>query len=77
MLVPVESDVSLLEALLDKGIDVPNLCRQGVCGECRLAVRGGRIDHRDLFLTEQEKAAGESIMPCVSRSVGDLLELEL
>lgn len=77
MLVPVETDVSLLEALLDKGIDVPNLCRQGVCGECRLSVRGGQLDHRDLFLTEQEKAAGDSIMPCVSRSVGDLLELEL
>lgn len=77
MLVPVQSGTSLLEALLDKGIDVPNLCRQGVCGECRLSVRGGRIEHRDMYLTDEEKAAGDCIMPCVSRSSGDLLELEL
>ncbi|QZS58820.1 PDR/VanB family oxidoreductase [Rhodococcus opacus] len=77
MIVPVPSGTSLLEALLDKGINVPNLCRQGVCGECRLPVRGGEIEHRDLFLTEEEKASGESIMPCVSRSAGDRLELDL
>ncbi|KAF0965925.1 PDR/VanB family oxidoreductase [Rhodococcus sp. T7] len=77
MIVPVPSGTSLLEALLDKGITVPNLCRQGVCGECRLSVRGGEVEHRDLFLTDEEKASGDSIMPCVSRAVGDRLELEL
>ncbi|MFC9554865.1 PDR/VanB family oxidoreductase [Rhodococcus sp. NPDC056960] len=77
MIIPVPSGTSLLEALLDKGINVPNLCRQGVCGECRLSVRGGRIEHRDMFLTEDEKASGDSIMPCVSRAVGDRLELDL
>ncbi|BAH50794.1 PDR/VanB family oxidoreductase [Rhodococcus opacus] len=77
MIVPVPSGTSLLEALLDKGITVPNLCRQGVCGECRLSVRGGEVEHRDMFLTDEEKASGDSIMPCVSRAVGDRLELEL
>ncbi|OZD81347.1 oxidoreductase [Rhodococcus sp. 05-339-2] len=77
LLVPVRSESSLLEALLDKGVAVPNLCRQGVCGECRLTVRGGQVEHRDLFLTDTEKAAGDSMMPCVSRATGDLLELEL
>jgi ferredoxin-NADP reductase len=77
VLVPVASEVSLLEALLDKGIEVPNLCRQGICGECKLSVLDGRIDHRDSYLTDEDKAAGDTIMPCVSRSVGDLLELDL
>uniref|UniRef100_UPI003555E938 PDR/VanB family oxidoreductase n=1 Tax=Rhodococcus qingshengii TaxID=334542 RepID=UPI003555E938 len=77
MLVPVPSGVSLLEALLSKGIEVPNLCRQGVCGECKLPVRGGSIDHRDLYLTDDDKAAGDCIMPCVSRAAGDLVELDL
>ncbi|MGC0366403.1 ferredoxin-NADP reductase [Rhodococcus sp. 27YEA15] len=77
MIVPVPSGTSLLDVLLDKGINVPNLCRQGVCGECRLSVRGGRIEHRDLYLSEDEKASGDSMMPCVSRAAGDLLELEL
>ncbi|MFF5033037.1 PDR/VanB family oxidoreductase [Nocardia salmonicida] len=76
-LVPVGADTSLLEALLARGIAVPNLCRQGVCGECRLTVRGGGIDHRDTYLTDDERAAGDVMMPCVSRAVGDRVELEL
>ncbi|APE34810.1 oxidoreductase [Nocardia mangyaensis] len=76
-LVPVGAETSLLEALLARGIAVPNLCRQGVCGECKLTVRGGGIDHRDTYLTDDERAAGDAMMPCVSRAVGDRVELEL
>ncbi|GAB2514024.1 PDR/VanB family oxidoreductase [Nocardia heshunensis] len=77
LLVPVAPESTLLDALLAKGIRVPNLCRQGVCGECRLGVRGGGIEHRDHYLTEDERAAGDALMACVSRAAGDLLELEL
>jgi dimethylamine monooxygenase subunit B len=77
MLVPVASGVTLLDALLAKGVNVANLCRQGVCGECRLTVRRGRPAHRDHYLTEDERAAGDALMACVSRAETDLLELEL
>lgn len=77
VLVPVAPGTSLLDALLAKGIDVANMCRQGVCGECRLPVRGGGIDHRDHYLTDEERAVGDSLMACVSRAAGDLVELEL
>jgi dimethylamine monooxygenase subunit B len=73
----VDSGVSLLAALLARGVDVPNLCRQGVCGECRIGVVAGEILHRDLYLSERERAAGESMMCCVSRSAGTRLELAL
>jgi len=73
----VESGVSLLTALLARGVDVPNLCRRGVCGECRITVAAGEILHRDLYLNERERAAGESMMCCVSRAAGTRLELSL
>ncbi|UXA16439.1 PDR/VanB family oxidoreductase [Mycobacterium sp. SMC-4] len=73
----VESGVSLLEALESRGIDVPNLCRQGVCGECRIPVSGGTVTHRDLFLSDDEKNAGDSMMACVSRAANQSLELDL
>jgi len=73
----VESGVSLLTALLERGVDVPNLCRRGVCGECRVTVGAGEILHRDLYLSERERATGEAIMCCVSRAVGTRLELVL
>jgi dimethylamine monooxygenase subunit B len=76
-LVPVAPGETLLEALLARGIEVANLCRQGVCGECRLPVRGGRIEHRDHYLSDDERSTGEAIMACVSRAAGEQLELDL
>ncbi|AQT80673.1 oxidoreductase [Mycolicibacterium litorale] len=72
----VESGVSLLEALEAHGLPVPNMCRQGVCGECRISVRSGNVVHRDLYLSEAERDAGDVMMACVSRADGPL-ELEL
>ena len=73
----VPSGTSLLDALDDIGVAVPSLCRQGVCGECRIPVAGGRPLHRDLFLTDEEKSAGDALMSCVSRCDGDFLEVPL
>ncbi|WP_138734549.1 PDR/VanB family oxidoreductase [Modestobacter excelsi] len=75
--VVVPSGVSLLAALEGEGVRVPNMCRQGVCGECRVPVLAGLPLHRDLFLSEAERAAGDSVMCCVSRSTGPTLELDL
>jgi ferredoxin-NADP reductase len=66
--VTVPKDVSMLTALLDAGVDVVHLCRQGVCGECRLPVCSGQIEHRDSYLTDDERASGECMLPCVSRA---------
>lgn len=72
----VGSGVSLLEALEAHGHAVPNMCRQGVCGQCRLPVRSGVVLHRDLYLTQAERDAGDEMMACVSRAQGRL-ELSL
>jgi len=75
--VEVPSGTSLLEALEKTGRSVPHLCRQGVCGECQLSVTGGRPLHRDHYLTDAEKAAGDALMACVSRADGPTLEVSL
>lgn len=73
--ITVSSGVSLLEALGDAGVEVPSLCRQGVCGECRIPVRSGVIEHRDLVLSDDEKASGTTMLSCVSR--GERIEVDL
>ncbi|QIV83826.1 PDR/VanB family oxidoreductase [Mycolicibacterium frederiksbergense] len=73
----VDAGVSLLEELERRGFEVPNLCRRGVCGECRLPVAAGAITHRDLYLTDAEKKAGDALMACVSRGGADTLEVAL
>ncbi|WP_326731717.1 PDR/VanB family oxidoreductase [Streptomyces phaeochromogenes] len=75
--VAVPSGTSLLAALEGAGTPVPSLCRQGVCGQCRVGVLAGRPEHRDHYLSEEERAACDSIMACVSRGADDELELEL
>ncbi|TGD87852.1 oxidoreductase [Mycolicibacterium sp. CH28] len=72
----VDSGVSLLDALEEHEHAVASMCRQGVCGECRIPVHSGTVLHRDLYLSEAERAAGDAMMACVSRADGRL-ELEL
>ncbi|VTU38675.1 Phenoxybenzoate dioxygenase subunit beta [Variovorax sp. PBS-H4] len=68
--VPAES--SLLEALEAAGVQTLWDCRRGECGLCAMDVLAveGEIDHRDVFLSEQEKREGRRICACVSRAVG-------
>jgi ferredoxin-NADP reductase len=76
--IQVASGESLLEALEREQVPVRNLCRAGVCGECRTPLLGGQADHQDLFLCDEEKAGHCAIMPCVSRAVaGSELLLDL
>ncbi|GHB59504.1 ferredoxin:oxidoreductase FAD/NAD(P)-binding subunit [Streptomyces umbrinus] len=72
----VPEDQSVLDVLLANGVDAPNSCGQGICGECVVRVRVGEPDHRDDVLTDEERAEG-LFTPCSSRSRTPILELEL
>ncbi len=74
---PVGADETLLEVLERAGTGLPSLCRQGVCGECRAGVLAGEPQHHDLYLSDEERASGTAIMPCVSRCASPVLELDL
>ncbi|UMB68341.1 PDR/VanB family oxidoreductase [Mycobacterium paraterrae] len=65
--IDVPAGVSLLQRLLDHGLQVRNLCRRGVCGECRITVLAGEIEHRDFVLTDEEKSTNTTMLSCVSR----------
>ncbi|CAN5606448.1 PDR/VanB family oxidoreductase [soil metagenome] len=77
--VEVAPGTSLLTALLEAGVAVPSLCRQGVCGECEVPVRSGPLEHRDLVLSDTERASGDRMLSCVSRGAypGALIEVDL
>ncbi|KQS61122.1 ferredoxin [Geodermatophilus sp. Leaf369] len=75
--VVVTPDVSVLEAVRSVGVDVLSSCREGTCGTCETTVLAGEPDHRDSVLDEAERAAGDCLFVCVSRSRGDRLVLDL
>jgi len=68
----VPQDKSMLDALLDAGVDVMYSCRRGECGLCAVVVTDvvGEIDHRDVFLSPEQRSAGRKLCTCVSRVVG-------
>ena len=75
--VQVAEGQSVLDAVSRAGIDVPSSCREGTCSSCETGVVEGLVDHRDSLLTEDERAAGETMMLCVSRARSPRLVLDL
>ncbi len=75
--VEVRADQTILEALSQARIPVLNSCREGVCGTCETVVLEGVPDHRDEVLSPEERASGETMMPCVSRCLGPRIVLDL
>jgi ferredoxin-NADP reductase len=77
--VHVPHDQSLMESIEAAGVEVPYLCRGGVCGYCQTRVLelDGELKHYDHFLSDAEKERSNSIMPCVSRARCKSLVLDL
>src|ERR1700722_12627099 len=75
--IEVPAGVSVLDAVRARIGGVMSNCEQGICSSCETAVLAGTPDHRDSVLTPKEKAAGRSMMICVSRSLTPRLVLDL
>lgn len=73
----VTADQTLAEAIEAAGVDIPTSCREGTCGTCETYVLEGEPEHRDSYLSAEEQASGEVIMPCCSRSRSPRLVLDL
>lgn len=57
---------SILDVLLEEGLEPDYSCMSGSCGMCRMGVISGKPDHQDFFLTDEERAANDAIMICCS-----------
>ena len=75
--ISIAAGKSILDTLLDAGIDIPHSCKEGVCGSCETQVLEGIPDHRDLILTKEEQAANRSMMICCSGAKSERLVLDL
>ncbi|MFI2203444.1 PDR/VanB family oxidoreductase [Streptomyces sp. NPDC020192] len=73
----VAPEVSVLETVRAAGVEVLYSCTEGTCGTCETDVLEGAPEHRDSVLTEEERAAGDTMMICVSRCRGARLVLDL
>jgi vanillate O-demethylase ferredoxin subunit len=68
---------TILQVLRDNGVSMPASCESGVCGTCLTGVVSGTPEHRDCYLTKEERAAGDVILPCCSRAKSAVLVLDI
>ncbi|WP_338514853.1 PDR/VanB family oxidoreductase [Pseudomonas poae] len=75
--VQVQAGQSIVNALAEVGIEIEVSCEQGVCGTCLCDVLEGEPDHRDVYLTDEERSAHDQILLCCSRSNSKRLVLDI
>ena len=73
----IPPDKSILDVLIEAGIDPMHDCKRGDCGICQTTVLEGTPDHRDFVLSDAERTAGKLMQICVSRAKTPRLVLDL
>jgi ferredoxin-NADP reductase len=73
----VAHDQTILDALLDAGVDADYGCKSGTCGTCAVKVLDGSPVHRDSTLSDAERDQAGLMCPCVSRAASESLVLDL
>lgn len=78
LVVEVPSDRTMLEALEAAGVAMISDCRRGECGLCALRILEAEspVDHRDVFFSDEEKAANDKLCTCVSRCAGGTIVVD-
>lgn len=73
----IPADEPPTRALERQGVRIPVSCEEGNCGTCLTGVLEGIPDHRDVCLSEAERAGNRQFTPCCSRARTPLLVLDL
>lgn len=73
----VAADQTILDAVLEAGVEIPFSCRTGDCKSCAVKVLEGEPDHQDSALTDAERSDAQLMCPCVSRAKSEHLVLDV
>lgn len=68
---------TIIEVLEAAGVDLVYDCQRGDCGICQTEVISGTPDHRDVVLSDSERAGGKVMQICVSRAKSARLVLDI
>ena len=69
---------TVLMALEKAGYALPNNCRAGACGECKVKVTTGQFDQGmvlDMALSQDERKQGYGLM-CMAKPISEELTIE-
>lgn len=69
-------DRSLVDTMLDAGVDAPHSCREGHCGSCVATLVSGEVAMEPQEILAPEDLAEGLILGCQARPVTDELQVE-
>ncbi|MCK0516699.1 ferredoxin--NADP reductase [Williamsia sp. DF01-3] len=67
---------TLIDVLLERGVDAPYSCREGECGSCQATVLSGQIEMTSVGALDEEDIADGLILGCQARPVSDQVSIE-
>ena len=67
---------SLVDTMLDAGIDAPHSCREGHCGSCVATLVAGEVGMPATDILEPQDLADGLILGCQARPVSDDVHIE-
>jgi ferredoxin len=67
---------TLIDVMLEAGLDAPHSCREGHCGSCVATVRSGRVELAACDLLTPEDLGDGLILGCQARPVSDDVHIE-
>ena len=69
-------DQSLVDTMLDAGLDVPHSCREGHCGSCVATLVSGEVRMVSCDILGPEERAEGLILGCQARPVSEAVSIE-
>ncbi|MEV6659194.1 ferredoxin--NADP reductase [Nocardia fluminea] len=67
---------TLVDIMLDKGLDVPYSCQEGECGSCACTVLEGKVEMANSEILDPEDIENGYILGCQARPVTDRLRIQ-
>lgn len=67
---------TLVDIMLDKGLDVPYSCQEGECGSCACTVLEGKVEMGNAEILDPEDIENGYILGCQARPVTDRLKIQ-
>ncbi|WP_280421273.1 ferredoxin--NADP reductase [Nocardia carnea] len=67
---------TLVDIMLDKGLDVPYSCQEGECGSCACTVLEGKVEMENAEILDPEDIESGYILGCQARPVTDHLRIQ-